>query len=119
MPDKPSKPIQQPDRRRTARSIRLSNPMMEIRFAGCPRYQLKVRDLSNEGAGIIVRPDSDFLKMIEVGQELNVSFVLPRDYIGPSGNFRSKVVHIDEILKGPFKGHRVVGLSFLAGANSA
>ena len=93
--------------------------MIEIRFLGTPPYQLKVRDLSNEGAGIVVRPDSNLLKMIEVGQELNVRLVLPRDYTGPSGHFRSKVVHIDEILDGPFKGHMVVGLSFLTRINSA
>jgi hypothetical protein len=50
--------------------------MIEIRFTGHPVYQLKVRDLTNEGAGIVVRLDSDLLKMIEVGQELNVRLVL-------------------------------------------
>jgi hypothetical protein len=93
--------------------------MIEIRFTGHPAYQLKVRDLTNEGAGIVVRPDSDLLNMIEVGQELNVRLVLPRDYRGPSGHFRSKVVHVDEILEGPFKGHMIVGLSFLTGITSA
>ena len=87
--------------------------MIEIRFTGHPTYQLKVRDLSNGGAGIVVRPDSNLLKMIEIGQELNVRLVLPRDYRGPSGHFRSKVEHITEIQNGPYKGHFVVGISFL------
>ena len=112
MPDKPLKSTRDQDRRKTGRSTRSSNPMIEIRFSGHPVYQLKVRDLSNEGAGIVVRPDSDLLKMIEVGQELNVRLVLPRNYLGPSGDFRSKVVHIDEILEGPYRGHMLVGLSF-------
>jgi hypothetical protein len=119
MSDKPSKSNRHSDRRRSSRTIRVSNPMIEIRFTGSPRYQLKVRDLSNEGAGIVDRPDSDLLKMIEVDQELNIRLVLPRDYIGPSGNFRSKVVHIEEILEGPYRGHLVVGLSFRTGVTSA
>jgi hypothetical protein len=119
MPDEPLKSTRDPDRRRTARSTRSSNPMIEIRYSGHPVYQLKVRDLSHEGAGIVVRSDSDLLKMIEIGQELNVRLVLTRDHIGPSGNFRSRVVHIDEIMESPFKGHMIVGLSFLTGATSA
>jgi hypothetical protein len=54
-----------------------------------------------------------------IGQELPVRLVLPRDYRGQSGNFRSKVVHIDIILEGPFKGHLIVGLYFLTGITSA
>jgi len=119
MQDKPSKPTQPSDRRNKGRSTRLSNPMIEIRFRGSPPYQLKVRDLSNEGAGIVVRQDSNFLKMIEVGQELNVRLVLPRDYRGASGHFRSRVVHIHEIPAGPYRGHMIVGLSFLTGITSA
>ena len=113
MPDKPSKSTQHSDRRSKARFTLSSNPMIEIRFTGHPAYQLKARDLTNEGAGIVVRPDSNLLKMIEVGQELNIRLVLPRDYRGPSGHFRSRVMHINEIQEGPFKGHMVIGLSFL------
>ena len=87
--------------------------MIEIRFSGSPPYQLKVRDLSNEGAGIVVRPDSKLLEMIEVGQELKVRLVLPRGYSGPSGHFRSIVEHITEIHDGPYQGHLVLGISFL------
>jgi hypothetical protein len=93
--------------------------MIEIKFTGIPTYQLKVRDLSNEGAGIVVRPDSKLLEMIEVGQDLNIRLVLPRDHTGPAGHFRSRVMHINTILEGPFKGHMVVGISFLARNTSA
>ena len=106
------------DRRSRYRSTHLSNPMVEIRFAGGPFYQLKVRDLSNEGAGIVVRSDSNFLKMIQVGQGLNVRLILPMNYQGPSGDYRSRVEHITEIADGPYNGHLVVGISILAGINS-
>jgi hypothetical protein len=92
--------------------------MVEIRLAGGPFYQLKVRDLSNEGAGIVVRSDSNFLKMIQVGQGLNVRLILPMNYQGPSGDYRSRVEHITEIADGPYNGHLVVGISILAGINS-
>ena len=95
----------------------LSNPMAEIKFSGSPIYMLKVRDLSDKGAGVIVKSDSSFMKTIEIGQELNVRLILPRYYTGPSGNFRARVEHITEIQEGRFKGHLIVGLSFLPRIN--
>jgi hypothetical protein len=90
--------------------------MVEIKLEGGPLYQLKVKDLSNEGAGIVVRSDSNFLKRIQVGQSLNVHLILPVNYKGPSGHYRSRVEHITEIAEGPFSGHLVVGISILPGA---
>jgi hypothetical protein len=105
------------DRRGRSRSTALSNPMVEIRFSGGPLFQLKVRDLSNEGAGIVVRSDSHFLKMVQVGQRLNVRLILPLGYKGPSGHYRSRVEHITAIVEGPYNGHLIVGISLLAGIN--
>lgn len=114
----PTKLSRNPDRRSRYRSTDLSNPMVEIRLAGGPLYQLKVRDLSNDGAGIVVRSDSNFLKMIEVGQRLDVRLILPVNYKGPSGHYRSTVEHITEIAEGPYNGHLVVGISILAGVSA-
>ena len=105
-----------PDRRNRSRSTVLSNPMVEIRLEGGPLYQLKVRDLSNEGAGIVVRSDSNFLKRIQVGQNLDIHLILPVNYKGPSGHYRSVVQHITEISEGPYSGHLVVGISISATA---
>jgi len=104
-----------PDRRNQHRSTSLSDPMVEIRLAGGPLYLLKVRDLSNEGAGIVVRSDSNLLKMIQVGQRLNVRLILPVNYKGPSGHYRSRVEHITEIADGPYNGHLIIGISILSG----
>ncbi len=92
--------------------------MVEIKFTGNPIYQLKVRDISDEGVGVLVRPDSRLLKLIEIGQEISVKLILPRNYRGPSGTFRAKVEHITEIQEGRFKGHMILGLSFPTGVNS-
>ena len=113
-----SEPDQVTDRRNRSRSKKLSNPMVVISLSGGPLYQLKVRDLSFKGAGIVVRADSTFLQKIEIGRELKVRVVLPRGYKGPSGFYQSKVEHITEIQEGPYKGHMIVGLSFITGIES-
>jgi hypothetical protein len=112
MPDEAIETAPPPERRYRSRSTDLSDPLAEIKFSGSPAYMLKVRDLSDKGAGIVVKSDSGLLKMIEIGKELMVRLVLPREYRGPSGNCRSRVEHITEIQEGPFKGHMILGLSF-------
>ena len=112
MPDEAIETGPSPERRYRSRSTDLSDPLAEIKFSGSPAYMLKVRDLSDKGAGIVVKSDSGLLKMIEIGQELKVRLILPREYRGPFGSYRSRVEHITEIQEGPFKGHMILGLSF-------
>jgi hypothetical protein len=78
---------------------------------------LKVRDLSDKGAGVIVKSDSGFVKMIEIGQEVNVRMVLPRHCRGPSGRYRSRAEHVTEVQYGPCRGHMIACLSFPIGMN--
>jgi hypothetical protein len=117
LPDATAKPSQNAEVRRKPRSKDLSNPMVEIKIPGNPIYQLKVRDISDEGVGVLVRPDSKLLNLIEVGHEVSVKLVLPRNYRGPSGNFRTRVEHITEIQEDRFKGYMIVGLFFLPRIN--
>jgi PilZ domain len=104
---------QQPERRTEPRSTRLPSHRVEIKFPSVPVYQLKVRDVSSGGAGIIVRADSKFLTMVQVGQELSVNFLAPADVATLSGHHQLRVEHITELEKGRFKGHLVVGISIL------
>lgn len=101
------------DRRARSRSKELTNPMVVLIVSGGAMYQLKARDLSDEGAGLVVRADSNLLQRIEVGQSLQARVVLPRGYRGPAGQYLSRVEHITELQEGPFSGHMIVGLSFL------
>jgi hypothetical protein len=104
------KPGQQMERRREPRATELSNQRAEFKLTYVPVYQLKVRDLSAKGAGIVVRADSNILKMIQVGQELNVKMIpgtTSPDYQ------RSRVAHVTELKEGRFRGHMVVGISIL------
>jgi hypothetical protein len=104
---------QLPGRRLDPRATKLSNHRAEFKFTGVPVYQLKVRDLSEKGAGIVARTDSKFLDMIRSGQELEVKLICFADATGLSGRFRSRIVHISELKEGRFKGHMVIGISIL------
>ena len=106
-------PGQQKERRREPRSTELSNQRAEFKLTYIPVYQLKVRDLSTKGAGIVVRADSNVLKMIQVGQELDVKMIPGTGVAGSSGYQRSRVAHVTELKEGRYRGHMVVGLSIL------
>ncbi len=85
-----------PDRRASYRAKELTNPMAVLTLSGGPLYQMKIRDLSDEGAGIVTRPDSLLLQKIEIGQEIMASVLLPRGFKGPSGHYRSRVEHVND-----------------------
>ena len=106
-------PGQPPDRRIEPRVTKLSNHRVEFKFTGVPVYQLIVRDLSANGAGIVARTDSKILNMIRIGQELDVKLISFAGVKGPSGHYRSRIEHISELKEGRFRGHMVVGLSLL------
>lgn len=106
-------PGQPPDRRFEQRVNRVSNHRAEFKFTGVPVYQLKVRDLTSKGAGIIAKTDSNFLRLIQVGQEMEVKLIGFAGAEGPCGRYRSKIEHISELKDGRFRGHMVVGLSIL------
>jgi hypothetical protein len=108
--DQPEKGI---ERRREERAISLSQHMAEFTFKDSPTYQLKLQDVSPSGAGIIVRPDSKFLTMVTVGQELNLRLLAPRTSEMATGDYTAKVEHVSELREGRYRGHFVVGLSTL------
>jgi hypothetical protein len=105
--------VKDPERRAEPRSTKLPAHRVEIKFPSIPVYQLKVRDVSPSGAGIVVRADSKFLTMVRIGQELNVNFLAPADHATLSGQCRLRIEHISELESGRFKGHHVVGISIL------
>ena len=104
---------QPPERRLEPRATKLSNHSAEFKFIGVPVYQFKVRDLSSIGTGIVVRADSKFLKMIQIGQELVVKLITRSETGYLTGYYRSTIVHISELKEGRFKGHNAVGISIL------
>jgi hypothetical protein len=101
------------ERRSEERAISLSQHMAEFSFKDSPTYQLKLQDVSPSGAGIIVRPDSKFLTMVAVGQQLNLRLLAPYASEMATGDYTAKVEHVSELREGRYKGHFVVGLSTL------
>jgi hypothetical protein len=106
-------PGQPPDRRIEPRVSKLSNHSAEFKIPGVPVYQLKVRDLSVNGAGIVARTDSKILNMIRIGQELDVKLISFAETTDSSGHYRSRIEHISEVKEGRYHGHMVIGISIL------
>ena len=100
------------ERRFEPRRTKLRNYRVEIQLLGQPIYQFRVKDVSKKGAGILIKNDSGFLDMIEVGQIVNADFISP-DGTDPSGLYESKIEHITEGSKAGIKGHLLVGLLIL------
>ena len=85
--------------------------MVELKFPICPTYQLKLKEISPRGAGIIIRPDSKVLGLISVGQELKLRLISPVKSEILGGDFAATIEHISELREGRYKGHFVVGVS--------
>ena len=98
------------EKRVEPRTNSLTDHRAEFKFPGVPVYQFKVRHLSEKGAGVVVRADSRFLDMVQVGQEVSVNLLCPNG-LRPTGHFKSRIEHISELEKGLFKGHLAVGIS--------
>jgi hypothetical protein len=94
------------------RRILPRNYRVEIKLIGAPIYQFRVQDVSSDGAGILIKEDSKFLSLIEVGQIVDADFVSP-DGTDPAGNYKAEIRHITKPNEGKNKGHFLVGLSIL------
>ena len=92
----------------------LSEHMVVFTFPGAPLYQLKARDISETGIGVIVKPDSKFLNLIEIGQEMNVELLTPQESRHIQGFYSARIAHITTIEEGRFTGHKLVGLELIS-----
>jgi hypothetical protein len=100
------------ERRSEPRRAKLSNYRIEIKFVGEPIYQFRVINVTAKGAGLLVKDDSAFLKMIEVGQIVEADFISPKSMC-PSGLYEAEIKHITNLEMQEHRGHYVVGLSIL------
>ena len=85
---------------------------MEIKFVGEPMYQFRLINVTSEGASILIKDDSAFLNMIEVGQIADATFISPKGS-NPTGIYKIQVKHISKIEEQIYKGHRLAGISLL------
>ena len=100
------------DKRSVARRAKLRNYRIEIKFVGEPIYQFRIINVSTKGAGLLIKDDSAFLKMIEVGQIVDADFISPEGS-DPSGLYKAEIKHITKLDMQEHKGHRLVGISIL------
>jgi hypothetical protein len=99
------------DRRLRPRAPVLSEHMMEFLLPGTPIYELKLRDISETGAGAIVNPRSKLLGMVQVGLELRVRLITPRGSRFRQGAYRGRIIQITEVSEGAYRGHVLIGLA--------
>ena len=100
------------ERRSEPRRAKLRNYRIEIKFVGKPIYQFRVINVTTKGAGLLIKDDSAFLKMIEVGQIVEADFISPLG-TAPSGLYKAEIKHITMPDMQEHRGHQVVGLSIL------
>ena len=100
------------EKRSEARRATLRDYRIEIKLVGEPIYQFRVINVTTKGAGLLIKDDSAFLNMIEVGQIVDAYFISPKGS-KPSGMFKAEIKHITKLDKQAHKGHRLVGISIL------
>jgi hypothetical protein len=92
----------------------MSGQMVEFHFPGVPVYQLKAKDISETGIGVIVRPDSKFLTLFQVGQEMNVKLLTLQESRPNQGFYKARILHITDLDDGKFKGHKLVAVELIS-----
>jgi len=88
--------------------------MVVFAFPTAPLYQLKAKDISETGIGVIVKPDSKILDLIKVGQEMNVELLVPQESRHMKGFYMARIADITALEEGRFKGHKLVGLELVS-----
>ena len=76
------------------------------------RWFFNVIRSSLKGAGLLIKDDSAFLQMIEVGQIVEADFISPKG-TAPSGLYEAENKHITKRDMQEYRGHQLVGLSIL------
>jgi len=75
-------------------------------------YQFKIWDVSSRGMCVMIRPDSDILKHLRVGDILNMKYY-KNDTTKAVEFLRTQIRHITKDDTGRFKDHYMVGLSIV------
>jgi hypothetical protein len=102
------------EKRTNPRYPALSEHMVVFAFPSAPLYQLKVKDISETGIGVIVKPESKFLDLIEIGQEMQLELLAPQESQHMQGFYEARIAHITALEEGKFKGHKLIGLELIS-----
>jgi hypothetical protein len=82
----------------------------EIRLIGVPVYEVKIKDLSSNGASILVKKDSLLLNHLGIGKTISVKYYLG-DRSKAFGPYKANIKHLTQFEAGRFKGHFSAGLA--------
>ena len=80
----------------------------EIKLIGVPIHRFKFKDLSTNGACILIKEDSNMMNHLKAGQILNMRYYSPNNTDTPT--IRSEIKHITKAEQGRFKGHFLIGV---------
>ncbi len=92
------------ERKTAARSHRV-----EIKLPGIPAYQFKVKDLSLEGACVLIKQNSGIVTYLNVDQQLDLNYYAI-NYRNPQISVKAQIKHMTRADMPPFQGHFLVGL---------
>lgn len=96
------------ERRSEARRGADSGYGAEIRLSGVPVHQFKFKDVSPNGACILIKEGSSMLTHLKAGLTLNMKYNSPIKPGTPV--LKSEIKHITKADQGRFKGHYLVGV---------
>jgi hypothetical protein len=100
------------EKRAEARETLEKMKSVELKLPNLPIYVFKVKDTSPSGICFLVKADSDILNHIQEGEILDLKYHT-EDTAKPPEAFSSEIKHITKMDKGPYKDHRLVGLTIL------
>lgn len=102
------------DRRTEPRIDQLPHGTAVVRVSGIPIYVFKLKDVSENGTCFVVKEDSNLLRNIQVGQEIDIQISLTEDSSMATIFQRSKIIYISKPEEGRFTGHLLIGVRILS-----
>jgi hypothetical protein len=101
------------EKRSAKRAVLTGFNAAEIKLTGIPLYQFKIKDISDNGASMLVKESSGMLNHLEVDQSLEIKFY-SESQADFNGYFEAKIKHITKIETGRYKGHYLVGVRIVS-----
>ena len=98
------------DRRTESRRIVDEYYSVEFSISGIEMtYQFKIWNISTKGLCLVVRPESDILRHLKVGETIQMKFY--REIASKPADFiNTKICHITKDDTGKFRDHYLIGL---------
>lgn len=79
----------------------------ELNMPGVPIYRFKFKDISHNGACVLIKEDSSIMTHLKAGQTIEMMYNSPVLLGTPT--LKSEIKHITKAEQGRFKGHYLVG----------